>query len=427
MPLFRCENLRGEITVVYTNIPTCGGVRGYGNPEGSFVLQQAVDMAAEKIGVDPLEFRLRNARGVGEPSCWMPTPIESCGLEECMKKGAEAIGWREKWSGWGKNKKSKTSRGVGMGIATIASGPGGFLLEQSNAYIKLNEDGSANLVVAPCEMGQGILGALCQMAAEELGLPYEDIHVITGDTDITLFDIGSHASRSVVVIGNAVVAAAREVKKQLLELASRKLDIAVDDLAIQDGRICVEGDREKGVSVAEIAASSMYDWERSEFHIAAKGSFHPSTMSPSFQASFAEVEVNTETGEITVIKFVLAHDIGKAINPMNVEGQIEGAIAQALGYALSEDFIVDRDTGATLTDSFATYKIPSILDMPEIEVILIEERNPRSEFGAKGVGESGNINVASAIANALYDAVGIRMDSLPITPEKVYAAIKAKQ
>jgi xanthine dehydrogenase molybdenum-binding subunit len=300
-------------------------------------------------------------------------------------------------------------------------------LEQSNAYIKLNADGSANLVVAPCEMGQGILGALCQMAAEELGLPYEDIHVITGDTDITLFDIGSHASRSVVVIGNAVVAAAREVKKQLLELASRKLDIQFNDLAIQDGRICVEGDRGKGVSVAEIAASSMYDWERSEFHIAAKGSFHPSTMSPSFQASFAEVEVNTETGEVTVIKFVLAHDVGKAINPMNVEGQIEGAIAQALGYALSEDFIVDRDTGATLTDSFATYKIPSILDMPEIEIILIEERNPRNEFGAKGVGESGNINVASAIANAMYDAVGIRVDSLPITPEKVYAAIKAKQ
>jgi xanthine dehydrogenase molybdenum-binding subunit len=422
--VFRCKNIAGEATVVYTNTPPCGGMRGYGNPEGAFVMQQTVDLAAERIGMDPVEFRLKNIRGVGEPSCSVPVPIESCGLPECIKKGCEAIGWKKKWHGWLKTREGRGRRGIGMGIATIVSGTGGFLLEQSNAYIKLNEDGSANLTVSPCEMGQGILGALCQIAAEVIGLRYEDVHVITGDTDITLFDIGSHASRSVVVIGNAVAAAAQKVKKQILEFAARRLQFPSDKLEINEGRVYPKAKPELGITLAEIARAAIYDWKRADFHIAAKGSFHPDTMSPSFQAGFAEVEVNTETGEVKVLKYVLAHDIGRAINPMTVEGQIEGGVTQSLGYALYEDLIIDMGTGETLTDSFETYKIPSFLDMPEIKVVMVEEENPRHAFGAKGVGESGNTNVASAIANAVYDAIGIRVDSLPMTPEKILDALK---
>lgn len=426
LPLFRCENVLGEMTVVYSNTPTCGGMRGYGNPEGAFALQQTIDIAAEKIGMDPLEFRMKNARGVGEPSLFVPIPLESCGLEECMRKGAEAIGWDEKWGGWKSRKRERKMRGVGMGIATIACGPGGFLLEQSNASISLDADGSAKLVVAPCEMGQGILGALSQIAAEELGIPYKDIHIITGDTDVTLFDIGSHASRSVVVVGNAVAEAARKVKKQLFDLAAKELGVASDDLRIEEGKIYVENAPGKEISVAEISGKAIYNFDRTQFQISATGSFHPGTMSPTFQASFVEVEVDTETGIVEVIKYVIAHDIGRAINPMNVEGQLEGAFVQSLGLALFEDFILDENSGETITADFANYKIPSILDVPEIETILVEEENPRNYFGAKGVGESGTINVASAIANAIYDAVGLRIDTLPITPEKVLKALNNK-
>jgi len=420
--LLRCANIYGIAQIVYTNTPVGGGFRGYGNPEGAFAIQQLIDEAAEKIGMDPLEFRLKNAREAGEPSCWAPIALESCNLEQCIRLGAERIGWREKR---GLKKKGQVRRGLGMSIMTHASGAGGFLLEHSNAIIKLNEDGSANLIVSPCEMGQGILGALSQIAAEALGLRYEDIHVVTGDTDVTLFDIGSHASRSVYVIGNAVVEAARDVKRQVLERAAKKLAVSVNELDIQAARVFVKADAEKWVSVSEIAREAIYNFTLTGAHISAIGSFQSDNWCPNFQAAFAEVEVNMETGEVKVIKFVVAHDIGRAINPLNVEGQIEGGVVQGIGFALYEDFVVDKNTGNTITDSFANYKIPSILDIPEIEVILVEEPVPSGPFGAKGVGESGLVNIAPAIANAIYDAVGVRICSLPMTPEKILMALNA--
>ena len=420
--LLRCPNIYGVAQIVYTNTPVGGGFRGYGNPEGAFIIQQLIDEAAEKIGMDPLEFRSKNARGVGEPSCWVPIALESCNLEQCIRLGAEKIGWQEKR---GLKKEGHIKRGLGMSIMTHATGAGGFLLEHSNAIIKLNEDGSANLLVSPCEMGQGILGALSQIAAEALGLRYEDIHVITGDTDVTLFDIGSHASRSVYVIGNAVVEASRNIKRQVLDRAAIKLAVSADELDIKAGRVFVKSNSENWVTVGEIAQEAMYDFSLAGSHISAIGSFQSNSWCPNFQAAFAEVDVNTETGEVKVIKFVVAHDIGKAINPLNVEGQIEGGVVQGIGFALYEDFVVDPNTGNTITDSFANYKIPSILDIPEIEVILVEEPVTSGPFGAKGVGESGLVNIAPAIANAIYDAVGVRIHSLPITPEKVLMALNA--
>jgi xanthine dehydrogenase molybdenum-binding subunit len=422
--LFRSPNISGKATVVYTNNPTASGMRGYGNPEGAFVLQQAIDMAAEKVGMDPVEFRLKNAKGVGEPSMWEPVALDSCNLDQCIKQGADKIGWKEKWEGWGKKIEGRFRRGVGMSIMTHASGAGGFLLEHSNAIIKLHEDGSAHLTVSPCEMGQGILGVLSQIAAESAGLRYEDIHVITGDTDITLFDIGSHASRSTYVIGNAVVDAGKKIRQILLERAAKRLETVPDKLDVKEGEVYVKLDPKKVVSVAEISHDAIYEYGTDGQHITATGTHQSLTHCPNFQAGFAEVEVDTETGVIKVLKFVLAHDIGRAINPQNVEGSLEGGAAQGIGYALSEDLIIDKNTGEVLTDSFATYKMPSTLDMPDLEVVLVEEPAPTGPFGAKGVGEPGMTNVAPAIANALYDAVGIRIHSLPMTPEKVLEALK---
>jgi xanthine dehydrogenase molybdenum-binding subunit len=402
-------------------------MRGYGNPEGAFVLQQAIDVAAEKCGMDPVDFRLKNAKGVGEPSMWEPVALTSCALERCIALGAERIGWKDKWQGWGHEKEGRRRRGVGMSIMTHASGAGGFLLEHSTAGIKLNEDGSAELTVSPCEMGQGILGVLGQIAAESVGLPYADIHIVTGDTDVTFFDIGTHASRSTYAIGNAVLDAARQVREALLERAARRLGTAPDSLDIRDGRIYSKADPQTGVSVAEISHEAIYDYGSDGRHIAAVGKHQGLTHCPNFQAGFAEIEVDTDTGVIKVLKFVVAHDIGRAINPLTVEGCLEGGACQGLGYALTEDLVIEPGTGRVLSDSFATYKMLSMLDMTDVEVILVEEPDPTGPFGAKGVGETGITNVAPAIANALYDAVGIRIHSLPMTPERVLEALQDRQ
>ncbi len=421
--LMRSPVIRGKATMVYTNNPTASGMRGYGNPEGSFVFQQALDIAAEKCGMDPVEFRLKNIRGVGEPSMWEPQTITTCALPECIRRGAEAIGWKDKWQGWGTAKEGRRRRGVGMSVMTHASGAGGFLLEHSTAMMKLNEDGSAQLSVSPCEMGQGILGTLAQIAAEGAGLRFEDIRIVTGDTDTTLFDIGTHASRSTYAIGNAVLDAATQVRAIVLERAARLLGLIPEELDIGGSRVFAKADPGTEVSVAEVAHQGIYEYGTDARHIMATGKHQSVRHCPNFQAGFAEIEVDVETGVITVIKLVLAHDIGRAINPLTVEGCLQGGAAQGLGYALTEDLAIDPRTGRVVSDSFATYKMLSAPDMPEVEVILVEEPDPTGPFGAKGVGETGITNVAPAIANALYDATGIRLHSLPLTPEKVLEAL----
>lgn len=426
--VFRCPVIDGQMEVVYTNTPTTSGFRGYGNAEGAFLIQQAADMLAEKIGMDPVDFRLRNIPKVGEPSFFRKRTLEHCALEECIRRGAEAIGWKEKRNGWNNLPGGRYRRGLGMSIMTHASGAGGFLLEHSSAIIKLNEDGSANLTAMPSEMGQGIVGALAQIAAEELGIRYEDVHIVYGDTDTSLYDIGSHASRSVTVIGSAVQDAARKVKAQVLEIAARKLGeqghaVAAADLAVRDGVVRMAANPDVSVTVAEIAFGEIYNYGDEGAHICATGSYLPTSHNPNFQASFAEIEVDTETGVLRVVKFVAAHDIGRAISPQGVVGQIEGGIVQGLGFALTEDFVIGED-GTVLSDSFASYKLPGFAEVPEIVSILVEDPAPFGPFGAKGVGEPGLVNVAPAIANALYDAVGIRLDTLPMTPEKIWAALR---
>lgn len=423
--LMRTPVLHGKATIAYTNEPTSSGMRGYGNPEGSFIMQQAIDMAAEQTGLSPVEFRLKNARGVGEPSMWEPQLLESCALPECIRQGAERIGWAEKWQGWGAMKEGRYRRGIGMSIMTHASGAGGFLLEHSTAIVRLNEDGSATLTVSPCEMGQGILGVLAQIAAESTGVRYEDVRIVTGDTDVTLFDIGTHASRSTYAIGNAVIDAGTKVKEMVLQRAAPLLETTADKLNARKGRVYVVDDPEKYVTVARVCDASLYEFGMDGSSLTATGKHQSVRHTPNFQAGFAEIELDMETGIIKVLKLVMAHDIGRAINPESVIASLQGGAAMGLGYALSEDLVIDE--GVVLSDSFATYKLPSAMDMPEVEIILVEDPDPHGPYGAKGVGEPGITNVAPSIANALYDAAGVRVHSVPITPEKVLEALAAKE
>jgi CO/xanthine dehydrogenase Mo-binding subunit/aerobic-type carbon monoxide dehydrogenase small subunit (CoxS/CutS family) len=415
---YRCPNKDGHASMVMTNTPVSGAMRGFGNPTMMWALEQLMDDAAERLGLSPLAIRLKNIKQAGEIG-GIGTPIQSSYLDECILRGAEAIGWEHKR---GKGTPGKIRRGVGMATGSHCSGAPGLYIDHSNAFIKLNEDGSADLMVHPGPVGQHILGALSQIAAEELGVRVEDIRIVQGDTDVTMFEFGTDASRSTYVIGNAVRNTARQAREQVLEYASNMLEVPVAELSLRD-RLIVSADKEKSIDLAKVCNDAIYNFAGDSLNFFGKSSWEGRANSASSGAFFAEVEVDTDTGVVKVLKFVSAVDCGKAINPASVEGQVEGAIQQGIGYALYEDYVINPDTGAVLSDNYDTYKMPGPLDMPETEVIIIDKPDPAGPFGAKGVGEMGMVGVAPAIANAIYDAVGVRVRDLPVTPEKLLKAM----
>ncbi|MBI2861064.1 MAG: molybdopterin-dependent oxidoreductase [Chloroflexi bacterium] len=420
---YRCQNVSGEADVVYTNMPVTGGFRGYGNSEATWALEQLIDMAAEKIGMDPMEFRLRNVRRAGDPSPVPALPIESSCLDECIRVGGEKAGWGRRAAG---SRGVVKKRGLGMAIATHVSGGYGMLLERSHAAIKVQDDGSALLVVNINDMGQGIETVLLQIAAEELGLRYQDVRIVNGDTDAAGFDVGCASSRSTYIMGTAVMKAAAEAKRQLLELAARTLEVEPNQLEVRGSRVFFKANSDKDISVARLVRENVYGFQHPYHPIEARCGWEPVGNPLPYQAAFAEVEVDSESGHVRVLRVVVAYDIGRAINPMNVEGQLEGSIAQGMGYTLMEDFVVDRDTGELETDNFTSYKIPGTLDMPDIETVIIEHPTPSGPFGAKSVGEIGYNAICPAISNAIYNAIGVRITDLPVTPEKIRAAMKGK-
>jgi xanthine dehydrogenase molybdenum-binding subunit len=422
--LYRCPNVAAEATCVYSNVHPTGGVRGYGNHEGTCVLEQLVDMAARKIGMDPLEMRLKNSKKAGDLSS-TGLPMETCTFEEMIKLGAEKIGWKEKKMQ--KKERGRKRYGIGMGIAMDVSGAHPHNIQHRNAFIKFNEDGSANLLVNAADIGQNVIGAMVQIAAETLGLKYEDIHVVAGDTDSTLYDIGQHASGGCYQIGHAVINAAQQAKIQLLERAAKRLEMSPDDLEVKERRIFAGSDPTKEISIQEVVKEAMYNFKGEHLNISGKGSFSPKLNPPPFSVVFTEVEVDTETGEIKVLKILYLADPGRAINPATVEGQLEGAIALSLGYVLSEDYIINRETGALESDNFNTYKLCSALDMPETEVVLYEKPVPSGPFGAKGIAQGAMAAVTPSIANAIYDAVGVFITDMPATPEKILQGLKKEK
>ncbi|MFC1956064.1 xanthine dehydrogenase family protein molybdopterin-binding subunit, partial [Chloroflexota bacterium] len=434
--LYKCPNLYTEGYSIYTNTVNSGGLRGYGAPQAYYILEQLVDMACEKIGMSPLEFRFKNHRGVGDPSMYSfvakdaklgmekrkPMPIESCQLDECIRQGVERIGWKEKW---GKKKETKARRGVGIACYIYISSAFPVDFQHSSVSIKFNEDGSADLVVSACDSGQGVLASLGQIAAEELGLYAEDIRIVSGNTDITMYDTGQYSSRSCYIIGNSVLRAARLAKQRLLERASQITGVPAEEMDTRDRQIYVKKTGEKKISIAEVTWQAMYDADNFS-NISAKYAWQPTSNAFPFQAAFAEVEVDTESGEVKLLKIVAGQDIGKAINPITSEGQVQGGGIQSVDWALYSDFAINSATGVLEGNNFTNYKVSSTMDVPDFDVILIEEPTPTGPFGAKSVGESGTIAVAAAIYNAVYDAVGVRIKDMPITPELILAGLAKK-
>lgn len=418
---YNFESMHQEIEAIYTNHVACGAMRGFGGVQSSFARETLVDEVCEKIGMDPIEFRLKYHRKVGELGWFPTTAISSCGLDECLRAGAEKMGWYEKKA---LPREGIRRRGVGVACMAWLSGAQPMLLEHSNAIVKLNDDGACSLFVSPGNMGQGILGTLSQIAAEVLGLDYKDINLIYGDTDLTGFDIGTHASRGVYCIGRAVKKAAEEARAQILERASVTLGAPVEQLDMKDRKVFVKNEPERSATLSQISNACIYNYQKDCKQIVAHATIEPAEFAPPWQAGFAEVEVDTETGVVEVLRWITVHDVGKAINPQVVEGQLEGGTAQGIGFALYEDTQIMH--GKLLSDGFDKYRIPSILDLPDHEAVLIELGDPTGPFGAKSAGESGLFLQVPAIANAIYDAVGVRIRDLPMSPERVLKALKEK-
>jgi CO/xanthine dehydrogenase Mo-binding subunit len=412
-----CPNVLWEIYVTRTNHPAAGPYRGRSDSESHFPIDTVVDELAHAAGMDPIEFRLKNRIHEGEDLCSAPGKVMSgVGVEEAVRKGAEVIGWerRQKTPGAAPGPKK---RGIGMAMVIHSAGSTPL---PSQAMTEIDQEGRVLLFSGQSDQGSEHQTTLRQMVAEVLGVSLSDVGGANADTSNCPHDSGPISSRTVYSTGIAATRSAEDCKKKLLEQASNLLEARPEDLELGGHRVRVRGNPGKEVTYGEIASGaggSLKGW----------GYFNAQDeklFTYGFAGTFAEVEVDVETGEVKVLRLVSSHDIGRAINPTIVEGQIQGGVAQGLGYAVSEGFYFDPETGTVLNQWFLDLKTPSILDTPDIEPVMVELGEPSHPFGAKGCSEIPYVGVAPAIANAIYNATGVRLRELPMTPERVLAALQ---
>ncbi len=431
--VYRLANIKAVANIIYTNKIPRTAFRGFGNQEMIYAMESLIDIAAEKLGIDPMEIRLKNGSQKGDVTVhgWI---LNSCGLSESIRLAAEKSGW--------KDKRQKRDGKHGIGIACQVHGSGNRAThpayDGSAAVVNMDQYGKAKVISGESEIGQGMLTVFAQIAAEGLGIGIEDIEVLPFvDTDISPFGIGTCASRVTTLGGNAVLMAARDAKRQLLGHAAEKLGVNADDLEIKNGKFYVKDSPKEVATVPEIAYDTVLRklggapiTGRGEFTVpdyvvlSDKNKYGNYSIAYPFSTQIAEVSVDAETGKVDVLNVWVGQDVGKVINPKLCEGQIEGGVVQGMGYALSEDYFWEE--GKVLNPSFTDYKIPLSVGIPKIHSIWVETNEPGGPFGGKSVGEAAMNPSAVAIANAVYNAVGVRIKNPPITPEKILKALKEK-
>jgi CO/xanthine dehydrogenase Mo-binding subunit len=443
--LYKVPNVRYEAKCVYTNNTWSQAMRGYGNPQATFAIESNMDQLAEASGMDPLELRLKNANEPGEV-----TPqrfkVTSCALKECIEEVGRRLDWENK-------KKGEKKPGRGIGIASLIHVGGGARVYKSDGcgtIVKVDDFGSVDVFTGATDIGQGSDTIIAQLVAEEMGVLPDDVNIIDRDTDVCPWDVGVHASRTTFVAGNSAVMAARQVKEKILRLAAgfvdrwkdkdgtrheMKLDEDPNDLVIRERMVYSVKEPEKKIALGKILRGAHY--EKNGTMIMAECFYDPDnenldrefkgnlSKAYAYGAHGVEVEVDRQTGKVKILKYVAAHDVGRAINPMLLEGQIYGAAAQGVGYALTERLILEK--GEVMNPNFRDYKLLTAKDEIPVEPVIIESIDEAGPYGAKGIGEPGLVPTAPAIANAIYDAVGIRLKKLPMTPERILKALKEKQ
>ena len=424
--LYKYPCARADATLIYTNLVPTGAFRGFGNPSADWAVEQAWDLAAEKLGIDVVALLRMNAVEPGDVSPHNHK-ITSCELRQCIDKAAHMIGWDEK------RKNRKPNRGLGIGCSIHVNGRRSFGdWDGSSAIVRINDDGRATIITGEGEIGQGTLTVLRQIAAEELGLPFDHVDITRPDTDVQPYALGALASRVTYVAGNAVKRAAAAAAQQLLAAASAQFKLPPDELTIINGEIGPSRGRETEFkSVAAVVRAHIY--QPNGQPIIGVGSFDNPSEFPdhsrfgnesgayNFAAQTVEVEVDPATGKVTVLEIAAAVDCGTVIHPAAAEGQVTGAVTQGLGLAVTEYF--DWYNGTPTDPNLKDYPIPSAAMMPKIHVAFADSYEPSGPFGAKGLGEIGLDAIPAAIANAIADAVGVRITELPITAEKIYRAL----
>jgi xanthine dehydrogenase molybdenum-binding subunit len=414
----RCPNVKWEVFAVRTNRPSTGPYRGRADAESHFPIESVIDELAYAIQMDPIEFRLKNRLHEGDDLCSAPTKIMSTvWLEEAARAGAEKVGWQRRSSS---RASSSGARKKGMGVAMVIHSCGSNPAGISEAEVTIDSAGRISLLSGTADQGSEQQTTLRQMVAEVLGVSLADVGGSNADTSSCPFDSGPFSSRTVYATGIAASRAAEEVKKKLLERASVFFNDAAANLDIGEKSIWKRSDSSKRVGLDELARLAGGSISGKGIHNAKEDRL----FAYGFAAAFAEVEVDVETGEVKILKLVSSHDVGRAINPMIVEGQILGGAAQGLGYALSEGFYFDQRTGTALNQWFLDLRTPSILDLPDIEPVMVELGEPTHPFGAKGCSEISYVGVAPAIANAIFHATGARVTELPMTPDVVLKALR---
>ncbi|MDR0840822.1 MAG: xanthine dehydrogenase family protein molybdopterin-binding subunit [Christensenellaceae bacterium] len=426
--LYRFENIRTTAKLIYTNKVSTGTFRGFGNPQGTFMVESMMDMLAKELAMDPAQIRIVNAVHPGYVTAhgWK---INSCELEQCIHEVKRISGWEEK------RKANRFGYGIGMSCVIHVNGNRSCFpaFDGSTAYISMNESGEAMVMCAEGDLGQGASTVFAQIAAQEIGLPMESVRVLRVDTEYAGFAFGAFASRITVNGGNAVRHAAAAVRRALLETAAGMRGGDVDTFTIHQG-IVTDG---TGWSATVAEVSLQYIYAHAGTNLRCDGFFIPPDVviadkvtkygniscAYSFAAHVAEVEVDKDTGKVEVLNYYAVHDAGKLINPMLAEGQIEGGVAQGIGFALYENYCYGTD-GHMLNNSFLDYKLPTFKDVPKITTGFAQGCDPVGPMGAKGLGEPTIVPVASAIGNALADALGERITQMPFTAEKVKGVVR---
>ncbi|WP_332670933.1 xanthine dehydrogenase family protein molybdopterin-binding subunit [Aromatoleum sp.] len=434
--LYRVPACDYHTTVVYTNNPYAGSFRGYGNLQATFAIEQHMDMMADAIGMDPLEFRMKNAQDAGEET-GQGMKFKSCGFKECLTIAAERSDYQAKHR---ENLARRNAPGPikrGIGIASMLHVGGGAKIYPSDGcgtILKLDDFANVTLITGASEIGQGSETVLSQLVCEELGLPISAVTVVNNDTAITPWDVGVHASRTTFIAGNSAIGAARKAKAKILAAAAKNHDCDESTLDLRGGFVVIAETGEPVVELArlmrnlhfsdkaELVMTTFY-YEPPSVH-QDKGFKGDVSAAYAWATQVVEVEIDTDTGIVKMTKVTGAHDVGRVLNRLGIEGQIEGGVVMGQGYALTENLIVEN--GVTRNPNFRDYKMVTAPEIPEMDISFVESMDGEGPQGAKGVGEAPSICIAAAAANAIYNATGVRIFALPFTPEAVYRALRGK-
>ena len=411
---------------VYSNIPDGGAMRGYGSPQMTWAIECAMEDAARSLGLDPVEFRKQNVCRPGDYNHLADCHFDTCGLIECLDKGKELIGWDRKRAERPSQQSGSVRRGLGVACFAYASGIYPYAVEIGSARLTLNPDGSVLMQVGATEIGQGSDTALAQMAAEVLGIEVNKIKVAsTQDTDLSPFDLGAYASRQVYVTGQAVVRAALKLKKKILEHAalmsgqnSQSLDVAGPDV------VSVMQPHKKVVSLGDLALNAYYekDWGG---QITAEDSYKTRTNARTFGCTFVDLEVDIPLCKVRINEIYNIHDAGRVMNPQLATGQVHGGLAMGIGAGLFEEMLIDSETGRIFNNNLLDYKVPTIMDIPNLGAAFVQTREPSHPLGAKSLGEPPALSPPPAIRNGILDATDVALNQLPISPSSLFKAFKS--